>query len=62
MTSLERAIAAIKGRIPDRVPVDLHNFLVASEMMGESYPLERRNSNLLFFTLEPYTEKYFTKK
>lgn len=37
MTSLERAIATVKGRIPDRVPVDLHNFLVAAEMMGESY-------------------------
>jgi len=37
MTSLERAMAAVKGRIPDRVPVDLHNFLVAGEMMGGSY-------------------------
>jgi uroporphyrinogen decarboxylase len=28
MTSLERAMATIQHRIPDRVPVDLHNFLV----------------------------------
>lgn len=27
MTSLERAMATIRHRIPDRVPVDLHNFL-----------------------------------
>ena len=37
MTSLERAMAAVKGKIPDRVPVDLHNFLVAAKMMGEPY-------------------------
>jgi uroporphyrinogen decarboxylase len=36
MTSLERAIAVIKGKIPDRVPV-LHNFCIAAEMMDESY-------------------------
>jgi uroporphyrinogen decarboxylase len=27
MTSLERAMATVQHRIPDRVPVDLHNFL-----------------------------------
>jgi uroporphyrinogen decarboxylase len=37
MTSLERAMATVQGRIPDRVPVDLHNFLVAAEMMEEPY-------------------------
>jgi len=37
MTSLERAMAVIKGKIPDRVPVDLHNFCIAAEMMNEPY-------------------------
>jgi len=37
MTSLERALTVINLGIPDRVPVDLHNFCVAAEMLGESY-------------------------
>jgi len=37
VTSLERALTAINLGIPDRVPVDLHNFCVAAEMMGGSY-------------------------
>lgn len=34
MTGLERAMAAIELRPPDRVPVDLHNFLPAARMLG----------------------------
>ena len=34
MTSLERAMATIQHRIPDRVPVDLHNFLVTIAYAG----------------------------
>ncbi len=34
MTSLERAMAVINGQIPDRVPTDLHNFLMAARMAG----------------------------
>jgi uroporphyrinogen decarboxylase len=34
MTSLERTQAAIQHRIPDRVPVDLHNFLVTIAYAG----------------------------
>jgi len=37
MTSFERAVTVIRGKIPDRVPVDLHNFCVAAEMMDEPY-------------------------
>jgi uroporphyrinogen-III decarboxylase len=38
MTSLERTMAVIRHQIPDRVPVDLHNFLVtiAGEMLAEA--------------------------
>ncbi len=39
MKSLERAMAVIEGRIPDRVPTDLHNFLMAARMAG--IPLSR---------------------
>lgn len=34
MTSLERTMAVISGSIPDRVPTDLHNFLMAARMSG----------------------------
>jgi len=34
MSSLERCRAVIAGRIPDRVPVDLHNFLVTVHYAG----------------------------
>jgi len=34
MTSLERVMTVIEGRIPDRVPTDLHNFLMAARMAG----------------------------
>lgn len=37
MTSLERTMATIHHRIPDRVPVDLHNFLVTIDYAG--YPM-----------------------
>jgi uroporphyrinogen decarboxylase len=32
MTSLERCMSVIDGKIPDRVPTDLHNFLMAARM------------------------------
>ena len=34
MTSLERTQAVLDHKIPDRVPVGLHNFLMASRMVG----------------------------
>lgn len=34
MTSLQRAMTVIRGGIPDRVPTDLHNFLMAARMAG----------------------------
>jgi uroporphyrinogen decarboxylase len=39
MTSLERAMATIQHRIPDRVPVDLHNFLTTIAYAG--FPMAR---------------------
>ena len=33
MNSIERTTLAIQHKIPDRVPVDLHNFLVTARMM-----------------------------
>ena len=33
-TSLERVLTVISGRIPDRVPTDLHNFLPAAKAAG----------------------------
>jgi len=34
VTSLERVSMILQGRLPDRVPVDLHNFLVTARLMG----------------------------
>ena len=34
MSSLERTMAVISGGIPDRVPTDLHNFLMAARSAG----------------------------
>ena len=34
MTSLERTMAVLDHRIPDRVPVALHNFLMAVRIDG----------------------------
>ena len=34
MTSLERVMTVISGGIPDRVPADLHNFLMAARTAG----------------------------
>ncbi len=33
MTSLERVCAVLQGHVPDRVPVALHNFLMACRMV-----------------------------
>ena len=37
MNSKERVEAAIRLERPDRLPVDLHNFLVCAELMGKPY-------------------------
>jgi uroporphyrinogen decarboxylase len=37
MNSIERVAAAIDGRTPDRVPVDLHNFLPAAQAYGRPF-------------------------
>jgi uroporphyrinogen-III decarboxylase len=42
MTSKERLQAVIEGRVPDRVPVCLHNFLMAADEAG--IPIERYRS------------------
>jgi len=36
MNSKQRVDAVIKGRLPDRVPVCLHNFLAAAREAGVS--------------------------
>jgi len=39
MNSIERTLLTLEHKQPDRVPVDLHNFLVTARMMGvDSYP------------------------
>ncbi len=36
MNSIERTLLTLQHKTPDRVPVDLHNFLVTARMMGAS--------------------------
>ncbi len=38
MTGRERTETVLRGGIPDRVPVDLHNFMVAAEVSGRPFP------------------------
>jgi uroporphyrinogen decarboxylase len=38
MNSVERTWTVLQGGIPDRVPVDLHNFMMTAELSGISFP------------------------
>jgi uroporphyrinogen decarboxylase len=38
MSSFERVSAVLRGEIPDRVPVDLHNFLMVAQASGLPFP------------------------
>ena len=38
LTSIERVDLVLQGKIPDRVPVDLHNFLMTAEASGMPFP------------------------
>jgi uroporphyrinogen decarboxylase len=38
MSSFERVSAVLQGRLPDRVPVDLHNFLMVAQASGLPFP------------------------
>ncbi len=38
MNSVERTWTVLNGGIPDRVPVDLHNFMMTAEVSGMSFP------------------------
>jgi MtaA/CmuA family methyltransferase len=47
MTSLERVAAVLDHQVPDRVPVALHNFLMASAMTGAGFDEVFRNGEAL---------------
>jgi uroporphyrinogen decarboxylase len=47
MTSLERTIAVLDHKIPDRVPVALHNFLMAGRMMRADFGELLRSGGML---------------
>jgi uroporphyrinogen decarboxylase len=47
MTSLKRVLTTIHHRIPDRVPVDLHNFLMTIHYAGLPMARALQNGNLL---------------
>lgn len=38
MTSIERVETVLRGGIPDRVPVDLHNFMMTAQAFGMPFP------------------------
>ena len=38
MNSVERTRTVLAGGIPDRVPVDLHNFMMVAEASGMPFP------------------------
>jgi uroporphyrinogen decarboxylase len=47
MTSLERTLAVLDHKIPDRVPVALHNFLMATRMYGGDFGQILRSGEML---------------
>jgi len=47
MTSLERTLATIHHQVPDRVPVDLHNFLLAIDYAGLSMSEALQSAEML---------------
>lgn len=47
MTSLERTLATVGHRIPDRVPVDLHNFLLTVTYAGFRMPDALQDGEML---------------
>jgi len=47
MTSLERTLAVLDHRVPDRVPVALHNFLMAARMMRGDFGEVLRSGDML---------------
>jgi uroporphyrinogen decarboxylase len=47
MNSLERVAAVLDGRIPDKVPVALHNFLMAAKMAGQPMSSAFQDGKLL---------------
>jgi MtaA/CmuA family methyltransferase len=47
MTSLERTMAVLDHQVPDRVPVALHNFLMAARMVGADFGDVMRSGEML---------------
>ena len=47
LTSLERTLAVLEQRVPDRVPVALHNFLMACRMIGADFAQALRSGESL---------------
>jgi uroporphyrinogen decarboxylase len=47
MTSLQRTMAVLDHQIPDRVPVALHNFLMAARMVGADFAEVMRSGEML---------------
>ena len=47
MTSLERTLAVLDHRVPDRVPVALHNFLMACHSVGGDFGETLQSGELL---------------
>lgn len=58
MNSLERVQTVLKGEIPDRVPVCLHNFMMAAREAGIPMEEYRRNPEAIARTHLTAVEKY----
>lgn len=47
ITSLERVLLTIDHKIPDRVPTDLHNFMMAARLAGYRFPEFFQNGEMM---------------
>lgn len=60
MNGYERVIAALEGRMPDRRPVMLHNFMVAAREAGYTMKQYREDSRIAVECHLRFVEKYDT--
>lgn len=58
MNGYQRMIAALKGKPSDKIPVMLHNFMVAAEEFNVSMGQYRENPKLIADVFKYSVEKY----
>jgi hypothetical protein len=58
MNGYERISAALNGSIPDKIPIMLHNFMMAAKEHGVTMEQYRNNPKVIAETFIAAIEKY----